>query len=235
LLTATVAPDTKLKPLIVTGTVAPWTPLLGFNELITGTAAVMANVDGGLVPAEVPTVTLKFPVAALPAIVKLAVICVALTTLTLLTVTPGLLIATVAPVVKFAPVIVTGTVAPCAPLDGPMVVIEGAAAVMVNVVGAVVPPGVDTVTLLVPGVALEDTAKVAVTCVAFTTVTLDTAIFEPALITTSQFRSVPVIVTGTFAPGAPALGEIEVIVGAVGVPARISMAQIRGLYDIATN
>jgi hypothetical protein len=106
---------------------------------------------------------------------------------------------------------------------------------MVNTCGLVVPPGEVTVTLaVVPELPLA-TANVAISCVALTTVTFVTAICEPALITTSAFRLLPVIVTETFVPAAPELGEIEVTAGAGGVPARISMAQIRGLYDIATN
>jgi hypothetical protein len=48
-------------------------PALMRTGVKTG-AVVMANVTGGLVPAEVVTVTLKFPNAALAAIVKVAVI-----------------------------------------------------------------------------------------------------------------------------------------------------------------
>ena len=52
------------------------------------------------------------------AIVSVAVICVALTTVTVLAVTPVEETATVAPDTKFVPVRVTGTLAPWAPLDG---------------------------------------------------------------------------------------------------------------------
>ena len=50
--------------------------------------------------------------------VSAAVIWVEFTTVTLLTAIHGLLTATLAPVTKFVPVSVTGTVAPCTPLVG---------------------------------------------------------------------------------------------------------------------
>ena len=58
------------------------------------------------------TVTLRAPAVALAAIDKVAVIWVALTTATLLTVTPAEETVTVAPETKFEPVRVTGTVSP---------------------------------------------------------------------------------------------------------------------------
>ena len=60
------------------------------------------------VPAPAVTVTLAAPSVALAAIVNVAVICVAQTTLPALTVIPPLLTATVAPEAKFVPVRVTG-------------------------------------------------------------------------------------------------------------------------------
>src|SRR5690349_19428384 len=80
--------------------------------------AITENVTEPLVPPLVVTVTLAGPGAALAAMVNVAVICAALTTITLLTVTPALETATVAPETKLAPVRVTGTVAPWLPLAG---------------------------------------------------------------------------------------------------------------------
>src|SRR5207247_161653 len=57
----------------------------------------------------VVTVTLRPPVEAFDAMVKVAVIWVALTTVTLLTLTPVPLMAMVAPALKLEPVRVTGT------------------------------------------------------------------------------------------------------------------------------
>ena len=57
--------------------------------------------------------------------VNVAVICVALTTVVLLTVIPAPLRAMVAPATKFVPVNVTGTLCPCTPLVGPIEVSAG--------------------------------------------------------------------------------------------------------------
>jgi len=122
----------------------------------------MVKVTALLVPPVVVTVTLVGPGVALPAMVKVAVICVALSTLTLLTDTPLLLVFTVAPEMKFVPVRVTGTVVPCAPLLGLTEVRVGPVEMMVNVTALLVPAEVVTVTLTAPGVAVAAMVKVAV-------------------------------------------------------------------------
>ena len=76
------------------------------------------NVTAPLVPFAVFTVTLRLPAEALGEIVKVAVICVALTTFTLLTETPPPLTAMVAPEMKFDPVSVIATVVPWLPEVG---------------------------------------------------------------------------------------------------------------------
>jgi len=126
----------------------------------------MVKVTAPLVPAEVVTVTLAAPVVALLAMVKVAVICVALTTLTLLTDTPLLLVFTVAPETKPVPVSVTGTEVPCSPLLGLTEVSVGITPRMVKVTALLVPAEVVTVTLAAPGVALLAMVKVAVIWVA---------------------------------------------------------------------
>ena len=68
-----------------------------------------------LVPADVVTVTPAAPAGALLAMLKVAVICVALTTFTLLTVMPELAVLMLAPDTKFAPVSVTGGLVPWLP------------------------------------------------------------------------------------------------------------------------
>ncbi len=124
--------------------------------------AETVKVTALLAPPEVVTVTLAAPVAALPAIVKVAVIWVALATLTLLTDTPLLLIFTVAPEMKLVPVSVTGTVLPCTPLFGLIEVRVGPVEVMVKVTALLVPADVVMVTLSAPGAASAAIVKEAV-------------------------------------------------------------------------
>ena len=81
--------------------------------------------------------------------VNVAVICVALTTVVLLTVIPAPLRAMVAPATKFVPVSVTGTLCPCTPLFGLIEVSVGGvggARFTVNGCAPLVPPEVVTVT-----------------------------------------------------------------------------------------
>ena len=85
-----------------------------------------------------------------------------LTTVTLLTVTSAEETFTAAPETKFEPVRVTGTVAPCKPLDGAIAVRPGAAALTVKTTGPVVPSAVVTVTLRAPGVGVAARVNVAV-------------------------------------------------------------------------
>ena len=148
--TVTVAPARKFVPVRVTGTVAPWAPLDGAMAVRVGAALLTVKTTAPLVPPAVVTVTLRAPVAALAEIVRVAVIWVGPTTVMLLTVTPVEETVMVAPAAKLAPVRVTGTVAPWAPLDGAMAVRAGAAGLTVKTVAAVVPPAVVTVTLRAP-------------------------------------------------------------------------------------
>jgi hypothetical protein len=75
LLTFTVvAPTTKFVPIKVTGTVVPWTPLLGLMEVTVGGGGVTVNVAALLVPPGVVTVTLAASRVAVAAMVKVAVI-----------------------------------------------------------------------------------------------------------------------------------------------------------------
>ena len=66
--------------------------------------------------------TFRALAVAVAEMVNVAVICVALTTTTLLTVTPVEETATVAPETKFVPVRVTGTLVPRTPLEGAIAV-----------------------------------------------------------------------------------------------------------------
>lgn len=63
---------------------------------------------------------------------------------------------------KFAPVIVTGTVAPITPVGGVMANKDGIRVVTVNVIGLLTPFGVVTSTARAPSVAVGLTLKVAV-------------------------------------------------------------------------
>jgi len=85
----------------------------------------------------------------------------ALTAVTLLTLTAELLDFTVAPETKFVPASVMLTFVPGAPEFGLMDVRLGAAELILKATGLVVPPAVVTVTLPDPD-ALEATANVAV-------------------------------------------------------------------------
>ena len=73
LVTATVAPATKLLPVRVTGTLAPWTPPEGLIEVSVGIGGFTVNTAGALVPPLVVTVTFAVPGAALAAIAIVAV------------------------------------------------------------------------------------------------------------------------------------------------------------------
>jgi hypothetical protein len=83
-----------------------------------GLLAVTVKVTGWLVPVAVVTMTLAAPSAALPAMSKVAVICVGLTMFMLLTAMPGLSVVTIAPAVKFAPARVIGTLNPAGLEEG---------------------------------------------------------------------------------------------------------------------
>lgn len=173
LATATVAPETKWSPVKVTTTVAPWVPVEGLTEVTVGAGAVTLKLAALLVPPAVVTVTLVAPTEAPAATVKVAVICVWLTTLTLLTVTPGLATATVAPLVKFVPVSVTGTLPPCGALPGVVEVNVGAdGLVTANGTELLLPLEVDTITSTVSITALLAITSVAVAWVKLTTLTL---------------------------------------------------------------
>jgi len=229
----TVAFAAKFVPVKVTGTFAPCTPLIGVIEVSVGVPVTVKVAPFVVIPDDV-TVTVSAPTVAFAAIPKVAVICVALTTCTLLTVTPLPLTFTVAFAAKFVPVKVTGTFVPWTPLVG-LIEVSVGPLVMAKGEDAVVPPGVVTVAFACPGDAVAAMLSVAVTWVALTTVMLFTVILGPALITTSLAKFVPVIVTGARLPITPVLGVIELIVGAAGVPSTISMANTPAPFITGTN
>src|SRR5438094_311884 len=120
-----VVPAMKLDPVRVTATVAPCTAAFGAMFESTGAGGLTVNVTGAEMPPLVVTVTLAAPRVVFAVMVKVAVIWVALATLTLLTVMPVPAL-TEAPATKLEPVRATATAAPCAPELGAMAVNVGA-------------------------------------------------------------------------------------------------------------
>ena len=213
----TVAPATKLVPVRVTGTVAPWAPLAGLTEVSVGAAGFTVNATAPLVPPAVVTVMFAVPITAAAPMVNVAVIWAELTTVTLLAVTPGLLTATVAPATKLVPVRVTGTLVPCTPLAGLTDVSMGAGGFTVKPTALLVPPLVVTVTFAAPVAAAAPMVSVAVIWVELTTVTL--LAVTPGLLTATvapATKFVPARVTGTLVPWAPLAGFTDVNAGAGG-------------------
>src|SRR5215831_3155807 len=185
------------------------------------------NVTAPLVPPEVETVTLAAPRAALAAMVKVAVIWVALATVTALTVMPGLLVATVAPEMKLAPVRVTGTAVPATPLTGLTEDKVGAGGLTVKVTAVEVPPEVETVTLAAPRAALAAMVKVAVIWVALATLTALTVM--PGLLVATvapETKLAPVRVTGTAVPATPLAGLTEDKEGAGGLTVKVTAVEV---------
>jgi hypothetical protein len=213
------APAAKFVPASVTGTLAFCAPLDGVIEVrvTPWLLAFTVNVAALLVPAVVLTVTLREPVAAEVVIVKVAVIWLEFTTLTLLTVTPEPLTLTVSPEAKLAPAKVTFTAAPSVPLGGVTEVSVGPEllAATVNVTALLVPAEVVTVTLREPVAAEVPMVNVAVIWPALTTVTLLTVIPEPLAATVAPAaRLAPARVMFTAAPCVPLAGVTDVKVGA---------------------
>src|SRR5436309_1098735 len=79
----------RLVPMIVAGTLVPWTPVAGAMLVSTGVGGLMVKVSALLVPPVVVTVMDFAPVAAVAVIAKVAVICVAVMVGVPVTVTPA--------------------------------------------------------------------------------------------------------------------------------------------------
>jgi hypothetical protein len=178
---------------------------------------VTVNVTAVLVPAGEVTVTFLAPPAAPVEITKVAVTEVSLTKLKPLTVMPPPLTAAAVAPVSPLPVRVTGTLVPRLPELGAIEARDGPFTVYVMVL--LVPPSVVTLMFLVPSVAAVVLVMVAVIVVALTTVTplTVTPLAGAAMLTVDPaMKLVPVRVTETAVPRRPALGAIEVSVGAGG-------------------
>src|SRR5271157_733935 len=149
----------KYEPPMVT--CVPPVAVVGDTLPIEGTAITVKG-RALLVPALVVTVTLRAPGTAEGSMVKRAVICVALVTITALTDVPVPLTATIAPAAKLVPVRVSHGLAPCPALAGLTDVSTGAGGFTVNAAVPLVPPLVVTVTLAAPNAALAAIVSVAV-------------------------------------------------------------------------
>ena len=163
------------------------------------------------VPPEVVTDTFCGPVGAPGAITKLAVMEVALFTVTPVAVIPvPLKLMVVAPVWKFVPVSVSLTVVPCAPMTALSEVSVGAGGLTVKATALVVTPREVMLTFCMPSVALAAITKLAVIEVGLATVTLFAVIpVPPNEMVAGAKKFVPVRVTGTVEPSSPLLGEME--------------------------
>jgi len=231
-LTVTPPPDTAIAvvpvsplPKRLTATVVPRAPWFGETEASTGPSTVY--VAGPLVPPGVVTVILLGPIVAVDDVLKVAVMVVALTTVTPVTVRPfaGATTLTVDPAVKLLPVSVTATGLAAAgvrrnPEAGEIEVRIGVpGATIVNVTALVLAPeAVVTVTFLAVSAAVAEIVKVASIVVSFTTVKLVTVTPLPpppppppdTLTAVAPVRPVPVSTTAWVVPRAPVLGMIEV-------------------------
>ena len=190
-LNLTAVAPVKEAPVIVT--LVPGAPLAGENELTVGATekfAALVALPAGVVTPILPDVAPAGTVAV-----------ILMAEFTVNTADVPLKVTAVAPV-KFAPL--TTTLAPTLPLAGVNPVIRGATVKVAALVA--VPPGV--VTLIGPVVAVAGT--VAVICVLLLTV--NAAATPLNLAAVAPVNAEPVIVTCV--PGAPLVGENDVIVGA---------------------
>jgi hypothetical protein len=204
-----------LLPVRVTDTFAPRNPKFGLSEATPGSGGLTVNVAPPLVPPEVVIVTFAPPNGAFAAIAKVAVICVALTTTTLLAVTPAPVFTT-APERKFAPVKVTPTLVPTAPDAGLTELSEGGGGLIVNGTAPLAPPDVVTVTLPAPIGALAAIVNVAVIWLALTTATLLTETPAGAETAVPGTKLLPLSVTVTAEPAIPDTGVIALSPGGGG-------------------
>jgi hypothetical protein len=236
LLAVTVAPGTNPVPLSVTAMVLPCTPIAGAADVIAGAAMATVDETVPLVPPEVVTATVTGPSAALGETENIAVICVKLTTTTLLTAIWGLLAATVAPLTNPLPVSVTGVSELGTNVPGLIEVNTGTGGFTVNATVPLVPPEVLTATLAVPNAAPVPIVNGTVICVALTTVTVPTAIsgLLTATVVASVTNPVPVSVTGTVVPRNPLPGARDVKVGAAGFTVNSAAALVPPLVVTVT-
>lgn len=159
-------PEAKLAPDKITLTEVPAFPVLGAIDVnvVANAEGVTRNGKDAVVAPAVVTVTLYVPTAAIGLTLNTALIWMALGTETADTLTPLPLIATVAPAVKFVPLMFTSKFVPTVPPLGDSEVRAGCVAdpaFTVNVTGLLVPPAVETETAPPPAGALAAMASVA--------------------------------------------------------------------------
>src|SRR5207248_7796387 len=119
-----------------------------------GPGGLMVKVSALLVPPVVVTVMDFAPRVAVAVMAKVAVICVAVTTGVPVMLRPVLAgMFRVAPA-RVVPTMVTGTLVPCAPIFGVMLVSTGVVGFTVKVSALLVPPVVVTVMFCAPRVAV---------------------------------------------------------------------------------
>lgn len=142
-----VAGETKFIPVSVTGVLVLSDAELGLIDVRVGMGCATVKVIEPLVTLFIVTLTLWPPSAAPVATLKVAVICVPLTTDTLEAVTPEPEMLRITGETKFVPVSVTGTLTPGAPEEGLTDVKVGAEDMTVNVRDRLVTEAVVTLTL----------------------------------------------------------------------------------------
>lgn len=213
-LNATAVTPVRFCPEMLTANLLPAFPEVGEIE-VTAMSPTVKPLNGDVVPAGVVTVTVRKPGAAPGAIVTTAVTLVDVHE-EISAVTPVPLNAMLAAPVRLSPVRVAATAVPGAPDVGEMEVIVGAETVK-PLNGGVAPPAVVTVTVREPAAAAGEIVKIAITLVEVHDV-IDEVIPVPLSATfVAPVRPCPNRVAATVVPGAPDVGEMEVIVGAATV------------------
>jgi hypothetical protein len=205
----TVAPGAKFAPPIVTAVPPTVGPLFGYRPLTVGRPYVNPPDKVPLWPSVFVTVTATLPTVPAGVVAGVvAVIEVGPTTTTFVAATlPNF---TVAPVTKFAPVIVTAIPPAVAPLFGVTLLTAGGGVYIKPFVRVPLwPLGFVTVTLTLPA---TPEGVVAVMDVALTTVTFVAAVV-PNVTVAPTVKFVPVIDTAVPPAIRPLLGEIPVTFG----------------------
>src|SRR5205807_501600 len=127
----------------------------------------------------------------------------------------------VAPV-RLAPVRVTATLVPTAPVEGAIEASEGAAAVTVKVAALLVPPAVVTLMLCGPVAALAAITNVVVIWVAVTAGAA-LGVMPAGRFSVAPVRLLPAMVTATLVPTTPVAGAIEVSAGVLVPPITVKV------------
>jgi hypothetical protein len=188
----------------------------------SGNAAATLNVKVLLVWPETVTSIPRGPTVALAAIANVDVALVAETTFTLLIVIPPPNTFTAIPGANPVPASATLTLLPRPPTAGVRLINDGGPKFTVNATAPLVPPVVATVTLRAPTVELGAIPNVAVAVVGDATLTLLTVMPLPALTVIPARNPVPVSVTLTLLPWAPAAGLTADNVGAGGITVNVA-------------